>query len=94
MFSRRLSYAGNGSIYAGLAITAVQIIIDKVDREVDIDNDYGSRDWTALLLAQPFGQWLVGTVGAIVIGVGFYEFYQVYTAKFRRKFKLCDFSAY
>ncbi len=88
----RLSYAGNGSIYAGLAITAVQIIIDKVDREVDIDNDYGSRDWTALLLAQPFGQWLVGTVGAIIIGVGFYEFYQVYTAKFRRKFKLNEMS--
>ncbi|MCA1993240.1 MAG: DUF1206 domain-containing protein, partial [Coleofasciculus sp. S288] len=64
----RLSYAGNGLIYAGLAITAVQIIIG----EVDFDNGYGSRDWTALLLAQPFGQWLVGTVGASVIGVGFY----------------------
>jgi hypothetical protein len=84
----RLSYAGNGLIYGGLAITAVQIIIG----EVDIDNGYGSQDWTALLLAQPFGQWLVGTVGAIVIGVGFYEFYQAYTAKFRRKFNLNDMS--
>jgi hypothetical protein len=84
----RLSYAGNGSIYAGLAITAVQIIIG----EVDIDNGYGSRDWTALLLAQPFGQWLVGTLGASVIGVGFYEFYQAYTAEFRQKFKLNEMS--
>lgn len=84
----RLSYAGNGSIYAGLAMTAIELVIDEVDGEVDIDNGYGARDWTALLLAQPFGQWLVGTVGAIAIGVGFYEFYQAYTAKFCRKFKL------
>ncbi len=85
---QRLSYAGNGSIYAGLAITAVQIIMG----EVDFDNGYGSRDWTALLLAQPFGQWLVGTGGALVIGVGFYVFYQAYTAKFCRKFKLSEMS--
>lgn len=84
----RLSYAGNGSIYAGLAITAVQMIIG----EVDIDSGDGSTDWTALLLAQPFGQWLVGTVGAIAIGLGFYEFYQAYTAKFCRKFKLNEMS--
>lgn len=85
---QRLSYAGNGSIYAGLAITAVQIIMG----EVDFDNGYGSRDWTALLLAQPFGQWLVGTGGTLVIGVGFYVFYQAYTAKFCRKFKLSEMS--
>jgi hypothetical protein len=85
---QRLSYAGNGSIYAGLAITAVQIIMG----EVDFDNGYGSRDWTALLLAQPFGQWLVGTGGALVIGVGFSEFYQAYTANFCRKFKLSEMS--
>jgi hypothetical protein len=88
----RLSYAGNGSLYAGLAMTAIEIVIDEVDGEVDIDNDYGARDWTALLLAQPFGQWLVGTVGAIVMGVGFYEFYQAYTAKFCRNFKLNEMS--
>ncbi|HBB34205.1 MAG TPA: hypothetical protein DDZ80_24625 [Cyanobacteria bacterium UBA8803] len=88
----RLSYAGNGLIYGGLAITAVDLIIDEVEREVDIDDSYGSRDWTALLLAQPFGQWLVGMVGAIVIGVSFYELYQAYTANFRRKFKLNEMS--
>jgi hypothetical protein len=88
----RLSYAGNGSLYAGLAMTAIELVLDEIDGEVDIDNGYGTRDWTALLLAQPFGQWLVGTVGAIVIGVGFYEFYQAYTAKFCRKFKLNEMS--
>ncbi len=88
----RLSYAGNGLIYGGLAITAFEFIDDELEREVDIDDSYGSRDWTALLLAQPFGQWLVGTVGMSVIGVGFYEFYQAYTANFRRKFKLNEMS--
>ncbi len=32
--------------------------------------DQGARDWTAWLLQQPFGQWLVGAVGLIVIGAG------------------------
>ncbi len=84
----RLSYAGNGLIYGGLAVTAVKIIFG----EVEIDNGYGSQDWTALLLAQPFGQWLVGTVGAIVVGVSFYEFYQAYTANFCRNFNLNEMS--
>ncbi|MDX6748485.1 DUF1206 domain-containing protein [Geminicoccaceae bacterium 1502E] len=30
----------------------------------------GSGDWTAMLMSQPFGQWLVGAAGAVVIGVG------------------------
>ena len=27
-------------------------------------------DWTASLLALPFGRWLVGTLGLAVIGIG------------------------
>ncbi len=32
--------------------------------------DGGTRDWTATLMRQPFGQWLVGLVGVAVIGAG------------------------
>ena len=37
----RLIYAGNGSIYAGLAISAVKIVIDRLDGEVNLDNESG-----------------------------------------------------
>ncbi|NJP08441.1 MAG: DUF1206 domain-containing protein [Leptolyngbyaceae cyanobacterium RU_5_1] len=85
---QRLGYVGDGLIYAGLAITAVKILIG-----VGSGDRNQTRDWTALLLAQPFGQWLVGVVGAGVIGFGFYQFYKAYTAKFCRELKLNEMSA-
>ena len=33
-------------------------------------DDRAARDWTAWLLAQPFGPWLVGLVGLGIVGVG------------------------
>ena len=32
--------------------------------------DQSAQDWTAWLLDKPFGQWLVGLVGLVVIGTG------------------------
>lgn len=84
---QRCSYAGNGLIYVGLALTAVRIAVGTADR-----SSHASQDWTARLLAQPFGQWLVGTVGALFIGLGFYQFYEAYKAKFRQQLKLHEMS--
>jgi len=84
---QRCSYAGNGLIYASLALTAVQIVLGSAG-----GSSNASRDWTARLLTQPFGQWLVGTIGALVIGLGFYQFYEAYKAKFRQKLKLNEMS--
>ncbi|RUR75956.1 DUF1206 domain-containing protein [Chlorogloeopsis fritschii PCC 9212] len=80
---KRLGYAFNALAYASIALTAVQIIID-----ADDINRNSTEEWTARLLAQPFGQWLVGLVGAIAIGVGIYYLYEAYKGKFRRQFKL------
>ncbi|MFB2835863.1 DUF1206 domain-containing protein [Floridanema evergladense] len=71
-----------GIIYAGLALTAVKLIIGSGS-----GNSNSTEDWTARLMSQPFGQWLVGIVGAFIIGFGFYEFYKAFTAKFREDLK-------
>lgn len=85
---QRLGYAGSGIVYAGLALNAVQIV-----RGVGGGgSSNGSQDWTARVLAQPFGQWLVGIAGAAVIGMGFYQFYEAYKAKFRKKIKMNQMS--
>jgi hypothetical protein len=52
-----------------------------------------TQDWTARLLSQPFGQWLVGIVGAFTIGLGFYQLYKAYKAKFRKQMKLHEMSS-
>ncbi|GAB4379421.1 MAG: DUF1206 domain-containing protein [Elainellaceae cyanobacterium] len=80
--AQRAGYAMSGLGYAGIARTAVELIFD-----VDQEDFYSTEDWTALLLLQPFGQWLVGFFGAGVIGIGFSFFYYAYKGNFRHKLK-------
>lgn len=87
--AQRLGYAVNGLIYAGLAFSAVGIVLGSSSG----GSSNSTQDGTAILLSQPFGQWLVGTVGAFVIGVGFYQFYQAFTAKFQQKLNLTGLSS-
>ena len=84
---QRIGYAISGIIYAGLALSAVRIILGSPS-----GNSNSTQDWTARLLSQPFGQWLVGTVGAFIIGLGFYQFYKAFTTKFRKEFNLSELS--
>ena len=85
--AQRLGYAANGLIYAGLAFSAISLVLGSGS-----GSSNSTEDWTAILLSQPFGQWLVGTVGAFVIGLGFYQFYEAYAAKFRKKLNLTQLS--
>lgn len=84
--AQRLGYAISALAYSGLALTAIKLITG-TDRRQN-----ATQDWTARLMAQPFGQILVGLTGAIVIGVGIAHFYRAFQGKFRRKFKLHQMS--
>jgi hypothetical protein len=86
----RLSYVANGLAYAGLAWTAVQIVMGSASSG---GGDNSKQNWTARLLNQPFGQWLVGTIGVAVIAFGFYYLYKAFTAKFQRKLNLTELSS-
>ncbi|MEJ2602527.1 MAG: DUF1206 domain-containing protein [Gammaproteobacteria bacterium] len=43
-----------------------------------------AETWTATLLSQPYGQWLVGILGAVVIGVGVAHTIKAKDTKFER----------
>ncbi|RCJ29111.1 hypothetical protein A6770_01605 [Nostoc minutum NIES-26] len=86
--AKRLGYGFSALAYGGLALTAVKLIIGSGK-----DSGNSTQDWTAKLLAQPFGQLLVGLVGVIVTGVGIYYLYEAYKCKFRGNFKLQEMSA-
>ncbi|NES97873.1 MAG: DUF1206 domain-containing protein [Desertifilum sp. SIO1I2] len=77
--AQRLGFAVSGAIYLGFAWTAIQLVIGAARHS----EGNATQDWTARILAQPFGQWLVGLGGVLMIGLGFYQFYQAYKAKFR-----------
>lgn len=86
--AQRLGYAVNGLIYGSLALSAVRLVLGSGGG----GNSNAAQDWTARLLSQPFGQWLVGTAGAFVIGLGFYQLYKAYSAKFRKELNLTQLS--
>lgn len=46
--------------------------------------DSGTQHWTAWLLQQPFGRWLVGLIGVAVIGAGIAHMIKGYQAKFEK----------
>ena len=84
---QRIGYAFSAIAYTGLAWTAVQILLGSGS-----SNGNATQDWTARLLSQPFGRWLVGFGGAVAIGVGLAFLHEAYRAKFRRSFKLHEMS--
>jgi hypothetical protein len=45
--------------------------------------DDARQEWTARLMALPYGRWLVALVGAAIIGVGLYQLFKGWSHKFR-----------
>ncbi|HEU4518632.1 MAG TPA: DUF1206 domain-containing protein [Microvirga sp.] len=63
----RAAHAASGVAYASLALAALAMALG---RGGGGGEDQQAREGSAWLLAQPFGQWLLGAVGLTVIGVG------------------------
>lgn len=80
---QRIGYAFSAIAYAGLTLTAVKLILGSAE-----DSGDATQDWTARLLAQPFGRWLVGLGGLVIIAVGLSYLYQAYKAKFLEEYRL------
>lgn len=86
--AKRIGYAVSGVIYAGLAVYTGQLAFGAGG-----GGGSSRQEWTARLMEQPFGIWLVGIVGVIVIGVGLRQFYQAHKAGFMNEYKTGAMSA-
>lgn len=81
----RVGSVFSGIAYALLSFTAFQLI---TGASKNAKGSNGTQDWTARLLAVPFGQGLVGLIGLVVIGLGIGQFVKGYKAKFDKQLKL------
>lgn len=89
--AQRVGYVISGLIYGALAAQAIFIVIGAMSQsEASSGSGDSKSDWTAWVMQQPFGRWLVGLAGAIIVGVGFYRIYKAYKVKFRRKLNLAE----
>lgn len=68
----RAAHVVSGAIYLGLAVYAVSLAFGWSTGGASSggSGDQGAQGWTAWLMSQPFGRWLVGLVGLGVAGVG------------------------
>jgi hypothetical protein len=79
---RRVGYVGSGLIYGALAFSAAQSVFGAEDTSEDL------MAASAMAYQPPLGRILVGLLGLIVIGVGLYQLYAAYEAKFREDLSL------
>ncbi|GAM12268.1 DUF1206 domain-containing protein [Mesobacillus selenatarsenatis] len=80
---KRTGYFISGLIYSNLAFGAIKL----ASNTGSAGGDNSEKTISAKLMEQPFGVWLVGLVGAIIIGYGVYELYSGIKEKFMSKFK-------
>ena len=80
--AKRLGYVGSGVVYAGLALFAVRLLLGEGG------GSGGAASWTAKLMCQPFGVWLVGLAGVLGVGIGGYQLYKAWKVEFRDELKM------
>jgi hypothetical protein len=79
---KRSDHVVNGLFHAALAVSVGRVALGSGG-----GGGGGPDDWTATLLQQPLGRWLVGVVGAGIFAIGLFQFYRAYDAKFMEKLK-------
>lgn len=77
----RIGYACSGLIHAGLAISALRLLLG--DHQPSSEREHRGR--AAQLIHLPFGTLIVGLIGVGFIGFGLYQIYKGYTCKFRKR---------
>ncbi|RWZ58078.1 DUF1206 domain-containing protein [Halobacillus fulvus] len=78
----RIGYFVSAVIYSSIAINAIRIALHSGSSGGNSEQTISAR-----LLSQPYGQWLVGIVGAIIIGYGLYELFTGLSGRFMKKFQ-------
>jgi hypothetical protein len=76
----RAGYIGSGLAYGALGVEAARLALGLGG---GAGGDDARQEWTARLMALPFGRWLVALVGAVVIGVGLYQLFKGWSHKYR-----------
>jgi len=81
----RVGSAALGCSYAALGVVAAKLVLQRGGGK---SSDQATRDWTARLLAHPFGAALVVLIGLAVLGAAGFFFWQAASARFRETLDL------
>jgi hypothetical protein len=87
----RGAYLTSAIIHATLTLTALRMLLNR-SAEAGSSSDSAAQDWTARLLEQPFGPWLVALAGACLIGSAAFQLGRAVTANFRKRLQTSEMS--
>jgi len=81
--AKRLGYAFSGLVYGGLAFSGFKLL------QGNAQSSGGNSQQTLAetLLDKSYGQWVLGLIGLIIIGLGIYQIYKGLSGKFLKKIK-------
>jgi len=82
--AHRIGRIGSGLIYGGLALAAVRI----AEGARNAGGGHTYQVWTAKLMSEPFGRWLVALAGLAVIAGGLHQIRRGWTERFRKEIRL------
>jgi hypothetical protein len=74
----RVLFGLDALLHAVFAFTVFSVALGRSRGDGEAEAD----DWTAAVLSQPFGAWLVGIGGALAIAGGLYLFYRTFTVRY------------
>lgn len=74
---RRVGFFGSGLFYSLLTFFALQITFDLGQALAST-----RREWVAWGLGMPYGSWIVGSAGVVLIAVGMHAFYRAFALTF------------
>ncbi|MGD6819126.1 DUF1206 domain-containing protein [Metabacillus sp. 84] len=83
----RIGYLISAAIYGSISFNALKTAVN-----AGSSSSGSEQSLSAQLLSQPYGQWVIGAIGATIIGYGIYEFISGYKEKFMSKFKSAEMS--
>jgi Domain of Unknown Function (DUF1206) len=81
----RMALVVTGVVHAMLGIYAIHLAT--AGRGAGGGEGEGQERWTAWLLSQPFGRWIVIAIGAAVIGAGIYYAYKGIAEKYKERLR-------
>ena len=84
--AKRAGYLISAAIYGGLAVEAIRLLLGASSGGGG--GDESAEHWTATVMSQPFGRWLIAGVGLGIVLFGLYELYRSFRADFTRMLDL------
>lgn len=84
---KRVGYGISSLIHAGLALQAFRLTRGQSSSS---GGDSSAQDWTATLMAQPFGRYLAIAAGLAIVAFALSEFWGAYQLKFMKWIKQAE----